>query len=105
MAGSHTFAGLFTLYPGSGLYSFQFPGTRQYQLSACPDMDMGIVMAGEIRGYIVDVETRERLEFQYNPSDIGDDKSAQFADIRIPGISHPRQQFVAGGGRHITFIC
>jgi hypothetical protein len=66
-------------------------------------MDLGIVMAGEIRGYLVDVENRERLEFQYNPSEIGDDKSANYADIRIPGISHPKHQFVAGGNRRIVF--
>ncbi|MBI5788783.1 MAG: hypothetical protein HZA78_08025 [Candidatus Schekmanbacteria bacterium] len=59
-------------------------------------------MAREIIGYFVDAETRERLEFQYNPSEIGDDKSSQFADIKIPGISHPKYQFVAGGARQIT---
>jgi len=57
----------------------------------------------EIKGYLVDVETRERLEFQYNPSEIGDGKSVQFADIKIPGISHPRHQYVAGENRRITF--
>ena len=61
-------------------------------------------MANDITsGYLVDVETRERLEFQYNPSEIGDEKSAKYADIAIPGISHPRHQFISGGNRHITF--
>jgi hypothetical protein len=63
---------------------------------------MGMKMAG-IKSYLVDAETRERLEFQYNPSEIGDDKTAQYADIRIPGISHPKHQFIAGGTRRITF--
>jgi hypothetical protein len=67
-------------------------------------MDMGIAMAGkEIKGYLVDVENRERLEFQYNPSEIGDDKAANYADIKVPGISHPKHQFIAGGSRRITF--
>ncbi|MFQ5647251.1 MAG: hypothetical protein ACE5GM_09995 [bacterium] len=56
-----------------------------------------------IHGYIVDVTTRERLEFQYNPDEINDSKSASYADIRIPGISHPRHQFIAGGARQIRF--
>jgi hypothetical protein len=33
----------------------------------------------EITGYIVDIETNERLEFQYNPDDIADDKSTDYA--------------------------
>ena len=57
----------------------------------------------ELKAYLIDVETRERLEFQYNPSEIGDDKSANYADIAIPGISHPRQQYVSGGARRIAF--
>jgi len=54
-------------------------------------------------GYLVDVENRERLEFQYNPGEVTDDKSTHYADIKIPGISHPKYQFVSGGARQITF--
>lgn len=54
-------------------------------------------------GYLIDIEDRERLEFQYNPNEIVDDKSVQFADIAIPGVSHPRHQYVSGGNRRITF--
>ena len=54
-------------------------------------------------GYLVDVVTRERLEFQYNPDEITDDKSTDFATIKIPGMSHPRYQYVAGEARRITF--
>ncbi len=57
----------------------------------------------ELSGFLVDVETRERLEFQYNPSEISDNKSARYTDIAIPGISHPRIQYAAGGNRRITF--
>lgn len=56
-----------------------------------------------IAGYLVDTETRERLEFQYNPSAISDDKSTAYASIQIPGMSHPRYQFVAGEARRIAF--
>jgi len=58
---------------------------------------------GEIKGYIVDVENRERLEFQYNPSEITDSKSCLYANIKVPGISHPRYQYISGGNRRITF--
>jgi len=58
---------------------------------------------GKIKGCLVDVETRERLEFQYNPSEIGDSKSSKYADITVPGISHPRHQYISGGNRQITF--
>jgi phosphoribosylformylglycinamidine synthase len=54
-------------------------------------------------GYLVDVVTRESLEFQYNPDDITDEKSTDFATIKVPGMSHPRYQFVAGEARKISF--
>jgi len=58
---------------------------------------------GKIHGYIVDITNRERLEFQYNPSEIADSKSSKYADITVPGISHPRHQYISGGNRQITF--
>lgn len=54
-------------------------------------------------GYIVDVVTRESLEFQYNPDEITDEKSTDFAAIKVPGMSHPRYQYVAGEARKISF--
>jgi hypothetical protein len=54
-------------------------------------------------GYLVDVVTRESLEFQYNPDEITDEKSTDFATIKIPGMSHPRYQYVAGEARKIAF--
>ena len=57
----------------------------------------------EIKGYLVDVDTGERLEFQHPPNDIGDDKSTAYAAIRIPGMSHPRYQYVSGEPRRIAF--
>jgi len=54
-------------------------------------------------GCIVDVVTHERLEFQYNPDEITDEKSTDFAAIKVPGMSHPRYQYVAGEARRITF--
>ena len=54
-------------------------------------------------GYIVDVVTHESLEFQYNPDEITDEKSTDFATIKVPGMSHPRYQYVAGEARKISF--
>ena len=54
-------------------------------------------------GYLVDVVTRESLEFQYNPDEVTDEKNTDFATIKIPGMSHPRYQFVAGEARKISF--
>ena len=56
-----------------------------------------------ITAYLVDVDTGERMEFQYNPNEITDEKSTDFATIKVPGMSHPRYQFVAGEARRITF--
>lgn len=54
-------------------------------------------------GYLVDVVTRELLKFQYNPDDVTDDKSTDYAAIKVPGMSHPRYQFVSGEARKIEF--
>ena len=55
------------------------------------------------KGYLVDADTGERLEFQYNPNSISDEKSTDYATIKIPGMSHPRYQYVAGEPRRIAF--
>ena len=56
-----------------------------------------------IKGYLIDADGGGELEFQYNPSEIVDDKATNFAAIRIPGMSHPRYQYVSGEPRKIVF--
>jgi hypothetical protein len=56
-----------------------------------------------ITAYLVDTVTRERLAFQYNPNAIVDSKAATYASIVVPGMSHPRYQFIAGDARKISF--
>jgi phage protein U len=56
-----------------------------------------------LTAYLVDAVTRERLAFQYNPNDIVDSKSTSYATLVVPGMSHPRYQFVAGDARKISF--
>jgi nucleoid-associated protein YgaU len=41
-------------------------------------------------------------EVQYNPTEITFDKSAQFAEIAIPGLDAPLQQFVRGQAEKLT---
>ena len=56
-----------------------------------------------LTAYLVDTITRERLAFQYNPNEIVDSKSASYATLTIPGMSHPRYQYIAGDARKISF--
>jgi len=56
-----------------------------------------------VAAYLVDTVTRERLAFQYNPNDIVDGKATTYATIVVPGMSHPRYQYVAGDARKISF--
>ena len=37
-----------------------------------------------IKGYLVDADTGERLEFQYNPNSISDEKSTDTRQSRSP---------------------
>lgn len=57
----------------------------------------------EITGFLVDYDTGDYLEFQHNPNDLLDEKAASYAAIRIPGMSHPRYQYVSGEPRRIAF--
>ena len=56
-----------------------------------------------ITAFLVDIETGETLDFQYNPSEITDEKSTTYASIKIPGMSHPRYQYISGEPRRISF--
>jgi len=44
----------------------------------------------------------EYIEVQYNPTELSYDKSAQFAEIAIPGLDAPLQQFVRGQAEKLT---
>ena len=57
-----------------------------------------------ITAHLVDAETGQRLKFQHNPNDIVEEKSTALAAIKIPGLSHPRYQYVAGEPRKISFL-
>lgn len=57
----------------------------------------------EITGFLVDADTGQYLEFQFNPNYLSDEKATAYAAIRIPGMSHPRYQYIAGEPRKIAF--
>ena len=42
------------------------------------------------------------IEVQYNPTELSWDKSAQIAEITIPGLDAPLQQFVRGQAEKLT---
>lgn len=44
----------------------------------------------------------EPIEVQYNPTELSYDKSAQIAEIAIPGLDAPLQQFVRGQSEKLT---
>jgi nucleoid-associated protein YgaU len=44
----------------------------------------------------------EDIEVQYNPTEYTFDKSAQIAEIQIPGLDSPLQQFVRGQAEKLT---
>lgn len=51
------------------------------------------------KAYIIDYETQEKIELQYNPKEWQDNRTVNYAEHNIPGISHPVLQFVNGGDR------
>lgn len=44
-----------------------------------------------------------RQEFMFNPTEIKDDKSAEWGKTQVPGLSHPLYTFGSGGARQIGF--
>ncbi len=54
------------------------------------------------KAYFENLETRQQIEVQFNPTDLNFSKSAQFAEIAIPGLDAPLQQFIRGGTETLT---
>ena len=54
-------------------------------------------------GSLVDTESGWRVDFDMNPESFEDDKSTEIAEIKIPGMSHPRLQFTHGASRTVKF--
>jgi hypothetical protein len=60
-------------------------------------------MAEPARGFLVDIATNERFEFQYNPIEIADSIASGWVKQKAPGATHPRLQWAAGGERSWSF--
>ncbi len=54
-------------------------------------------------GALVDTESAARITFDINPDSFEDSKNTEFAEIPIPGMSHPRLQFTNGSTRTVSF--
>ena len=54
-------------------------------------------------GALVDTESAARITFDINPDSFEDSKSTEFAEVPIPGMSHPRLQFTNGSTRTLSF--
>ena len=60
-------------------------------------------MRTENWGALIDTESAARITFDINPESFEDSKSTEFAEIPIPGMSHPRLQFTNGANRTLSF--
>ena len=64
---------------------------------------MAVQNRTENQGALVDTESAARITFDINPETIRDSKDTNFAEIQIPGMSHPRLQFSNGKARTLSF--
>lgn len=55
------------------------------------------------RAMIINYEDlADHIEFQYNPTRIGDDRNVEYAALNVHGRSHPIYQFAYGGERTLS---
>jgi hypothetical protein len=55
------------------------------------------------KAYFENIETKEQITVQFNPTELTFNKTAQFAEIAIPGLDAPLQQFIRGGTETLSF--
>ena len=53
--------------------------------------------------FLVDLVTGERLAFQFAPNDLKGDRTTGWVSAKVPGMSHPRCQYVSGEERTLQF--
>jgi Contractile injection system tube protein len=58
-----------------------------------------------VRGFLVSVGVTPeiRCDFQYNPTEVSDRRSATWASVNAPGLLMPVRQYVQGGDRTLSF--
>jgi len=52
--------------------------------------------------FFKNLDTGEAIKVQFNPTDLTFNKTAQFAEIAIPGLDSPVLQFIRGGNETLT---
>lgn len=57
------------------------------------------VSGAKIKGIFVDAETGERYRFQYNPQTLEHSRTANFAEVKSPGMQYPLVYFVNGNAK------
>lgn len=55
------------------------------------------------KGYMIREDTGERLEFQYNPTFLDDEKTAEYENTNVPGANFPHSEFAGGGDWKFKF--
>lgn len=55
------------------------------------------------KGYLENKKTGDIQRFQYNPETFSDKRQVTYAQIKSPGISYPRYQYIGGEARELTF--
>ena len=63
----------------------------------------GAADGGEESGAIAEVDSGDIMHFKINPESIEDSKDTSYANIEIPGMSHPRYQYTGGAERVLSF--
>jgi nucleoid-associated protein YgaU len=54
------------------------------------------------KAYFVNLETQQRMPVQFNPTELNFNKTAQLAEISIPGLDQPVLQFIRGGTETVS---
>lgn len=55
------------------------------------------------KGYFINTMDGTKLQFQYNPEKFSDKQQVNYAQIKSPGMSYPRFQYIGGEARSINF--
>ena len=55
------------------------------------------------RSYIINNDTGEKMEFQFNPESVPYSRSARYTGIVAPGMSYPLTQYSGGEAREFSF--
>jgi hypothetical protein len=66
-------------------------------------MDTVIYNPTVTKGYLINTQNNAKINFQYNPEKFNDKQSVNYSQIKSPGMSYPRYQYVGGEVRQVSF--